>query len=96
MTHISLTRNGFDKMDMLDKLAKVRGWRISRLGDLLRESKTALAGGATPRGALYPDDGPKFVRVQNVKPMRLKWNLEIRPMYRHMIHTMFFGALELK
>ena len=69
----------FDKMDMLDKLAKVRGWRISRLGDLLRESKTALAGGATPRGALYPDDGPKFVRVQNVKPMRLEWNLEMDP-----------------
>ena len=64
----------FDKMDTLDKLSKERGWRVTRLGDLLRESKTALAGGATPRGALYPDDGPKFVRVQNVKPMRLEWN----------------------
>ena len=69
----------FGRMDMLDTLARERGWRISRLGDLLRESKAGLAGGATPRGALYPDAGPKFVRVQNVKPMRLEWNSEIDP-----------------
>lgn len=69
----------FEKMDMIDMLAKERGWRITNLGNLLRDSKTALAGGATPRGALYPDDGPKFVRVQNVKPMRLEWNADVDP-----------------
>jgi restriction endonuclease S subunit len=33
-----------------------------------------LRGGATPRGASYPDEGPKFIRVQNVRPYRLEWN----------------------
>ncbi|HEX8653215.1 MAG TPA: N-6 DNA methylase [Pyrinomonadaceae bacterium] len=64
----------FSTMKALDKMASDRGWKIDTLQDLLRESKTALAGGATPRGALYPDDGPKFIRVQNVKPNRLDWD----------------------
>ena len=69
----------FSQIGMLDELAKERGWKITSLGALLRKSNTALAGGATPRGAMYPDDGPKFVRVQNVKPMRLEWDAEIDP-----------------
>ena len=70
----------FDTMDTLDEVASKRAWFIKPLGELLRKSsKTALAGGATPRGASYPDAGPKFVRVQNVKPMRLEWSPEDDP-----------------
>jgi type I restriction enzyme, S subunit len=36
--------------------------------------ESPLRGGATPRGASYPDEGPKFIRVQNVRPYRLEWN----------------------
>jgi len=66
----------FATMNMLDEVAAKRGWEIKPLGGLLRQSKTALAGGATPRGASYPDEGPKFIRVQNVRPLRLEWSQE--------------------
>ena len=69
----------FDTMDRLTQVASERGWHIKTLGSLLRKGKGALAGGATPKGAIYPDSGPKFVRVQNVKPMRLEWNSEDDP-----------------
>ena len=69
----------FDTMDILEDVASKRGWDIKPLGELLRESKTALAGGATPKGAAYPDTGPSFVRVQNVKPMRIEWSPENDP-----------------
>lgn len=64
----------FATMDTLDKVAAVQEWKIERLGDLLLKNGNALAGGATPRGASYPDEGPKFIRVQNVRPYRLEWN----------------------
>ena len=69
----------FATMNALDEVAAQRRWRTKTLGDLLRDNRTALAGGATPRGAAYPDDGPKFIRVQNVKPLRLEWSAEDDP-----------------
>ncbi len=69
----------FAMMSVLDEVAAERKWSIKTLGDLLRDSKTALAGGATPRGASYPDEGPKFVRVQNVKPLQLVWSADDDP-----------------
>lgn len=64
----------FATMHILDDVAAAKGWKIETLRNLLRESKTKLAGGATPRGASYPDEGPKFIRVQNVRPYRLEWD----------------------
>jgi len=64
----------FATMNKLDVVAASRGWKIQPLESLLRKSKTAIAGGATPRGASYPDEGPKFIRVQNVRPYRLEWS----------------------
>jgi len=64
----------FATMNMLDRVAKAKGWKIEPLEKLLCESNTKLAGGATPKGASYPDEGPKFIRVQNVRPYRLEWD----------------------
>jgi type I restriction enzyme M protein len=64
----------FATMNTLDKVALAKGWKIEALGKLLRKNGKSIAGGATPRGASYPDEGPKFIRVQNVKPYRLEWN----------------------
>ena len=59
-------------LDKLKKLAKRDGWKLERLGSLLRKTKTKLAGGATPRGAKYIEKGVPFIRIQNVKPNKLK------------------------
>ena len=77
----------FDSMKSLDEVAVRRAWRIKPLEKLLNDSRAALTGGATPRGAEYPDDGPKFVRVQNVKPMRLEWNSEDDPCISSRAHA---------
>ena len=77
----------FDSMKSLDEVATQRDWTIQPLEKLLRDSRTALTGGATPRGAEYPDDGPKFVRVQNVKPLQLEWNPEDDPCISSRTHV---------
>ena len=59
----------------LREIAGERDWNIRSLDCLLNNPK-AISGGATPRGALYPDIGPKFIRVQNVRPYRLVWESE--------------------
>jgi hypothetical protein len=64
----------FATMDTLDKVAAAKGWEIDPLDKLLRKNGKPIAGGATPKGASYPDEGPKFIRVQNVRPYRLEWN----------------------
>ncbi|MHC5058011.1 MAG: N-6 DNA methylase, partial [Planctomycetota bacterium] len=63
----------FATMNSLDKVARARGWKLSPLQELLR---LKIAGGATPRGASYPDQGAKFIRVQNVRPYRIIWTEE--------------------
>ena len=63
----------FKTMSILDNEAKARGWKIKYLGDLVRSK---IAGGQTPRSALYPDEGPKFIRVQNIRPYQIVWNEE--------------------
>lgn len=63
----------FATMHTLDDEAAARNWRIAPLSTLLRKG-TGVTGGATPRGASYPDAGPKFIRVQNVRPHRLEWD----------------------
>jgi type I restriction enzyme M protein len=63
----------FTTMNLLDEVASTKGWEVQPLSSLLREN---LSGGETPRGAAYPDAGPKFIRVQNVRPYRLIWSDE--------------------
>jgi hypothetical protein len=63
----------FATMDILDQIAATRSWKLKPLSVLLRAK---IAGGATPRGACYPDEGPKFIRVQNVRPYHLAWSEE--------------------
>lgn len=64
----------FETMGKLDRVAAAKGWKTVILGNLLSKNGKPIAGGATPRGASYPDEGPKFIRVQNVRPYRLEWN----------------------
>ncbi len=64
----------FATMDTLDEVAMANGWKIEPLSKLLHKNGKPIAGGATPKGASYPDEGPKFIRVQNVRPYRLEWN----------------------
>lgn len=66
----------FATMNTLDQVRAAKGWKIETLGNLLSRSRTSLAGGATPKGASYPDEGPKFIRVQNVRPHRLEWDTD--------------------
>ena len=68
----------FATLARLDEMSTERGWEIVTLEDLLETSggQAALTGGATPLGARYPDCGPKFIRVQNVRPNRLEWSLD--------------------
>ena len=67
----------FATIDLLDQVAEERGWTICRIDDLLaRDEPHPMTGGATPLGARYADSGPKFIRVQNVKPNRIEWSDE--------------------
>ena len=68
----------FTTLARLDEMSTERGWEVAALDNLLETSGGggSLTGGATPRGARYPDCGPKFIRVQNVRPNRLEWSLE--------------------
>lgn len=69
----------FATINTLETIATERGWKVVPLRLLLKESKESLTGGATPLGASYPDEGPKFIRVQNVRPNLLSWNPEEDP-----------------
>ena len=68
----------FTTLARLDEMSTDRGWEVAALDDLLETPGRgeSLTGGATPRGARYPDYGPKFIRVQNVRVNRLEWSLE--------------------
>jgi len=55
-------------LDLVDR-ARRKCTRLESLGDLF--SDRDIAGGATPKGAMYFDAGVLFARVQNVKPLRL-------------------------
>ncbi len=86
----------FETMHTLDDMEKTRGWKLKRLGDLLLPGKGSLAGGATPRGAAYPDEGVKFIRVQNVRPYRVEWNAETDPCIDSKTHTVLLARSQLK
>ena len=66
----------FNTLHRLDEIAHMRGWSLVPLHSLLQPGKDSMTGGATPLGASYPDEGPKFVRVQNVRPNRLVWHAD--------------------
>jgi len=85
----------FKTMDTLRAVAKAKGWSIVPLRTLLRPD-TDLTGGETPRGASYPDEGPKFVRVQNVQPNFLKWDAEEDPCIDSRTHTTRLKRSQLK
>jgi restriction endonuclease S subunit len=64
----------FDTVNNLEKLhTQNNQLQLSPLKKLLRNSKTNLTGGATPKGSPYvtEDEGIKFVRVQNVKKYKI-------------------------
>lgn len=87
----------FSTMDALDQIAADKSWMIKPLRELLRGgSRTALAGGATPRGALYPDEGPRFIRVQNVRPNALVWDPEKDPSIDTHTHTTLLKRSQLR
>jgi type I restriction enzyme S subunit len=54
-------------LDMLEKAHE--STELVRLGSLF--GARGISGGATPKGADYSEEGIFFVRVQNVKPLRL-------------------------
>jgi type I restriction enzyme M protein len=83
----------FDTMANLETVATARKWKLVPLEALL-DGK--IAGGATPRGAAYPDDGPKFIRVQNVRPGALVWNSEDDVSIDTRTHTVLLKRSQLK
>lgn len=67
----------FESLSAIERIADERNWSVTALEDILDpDEKVPMTGGATPSGASYPDFGPKFVRVQNVRPNRLRWSFE--------------------
>jgi type I restriction enzyme S subunit len=65
--HLSLRLDSeFCQKSFLGNLDRIRAWPAGwiKLGDEISE----ISGGATPLGADYPDDGVKFLRVQNIMP----------------------------
>lgn len=87
----------FATMHTLDDMAKKKtGWKLEKLSDLLMPDKGSIAGGATPRGASYPDEGIKFIRVQNVKPYRISWNAEDDVCIDSRTHTVLLARSQLK
>ena len=69
----------FATVQTLHNLATARSWQVVPLRTLLAPGKDSLTGGATPLGASYPDEGPKFIRVQNVRPHLVTWNPDEDP-----------------
>jgi len=61
----------FEMIDNLELTGKKNGMLFLKLGRLLKQSKTNLTGGATPRGAVYLNEGIRFVRSHNVKENRI-------------------------
>jgi type I restriction enzyme M protein len=86
----------FTSMDSLEKIAQERKWKVVPLESLLKAGKEALTGGATPLGAAYPDEGAKFIRVQNVRPNRLVWNPEEDHCIDSHTHTVTLKRSQLK
>ena len=85
----------FSSMDSLEKMAQVRDWKVVLLESLLKPGKDALTGGATPLGAAYPDEGPKFIRVQNVRTNRIVWNSEEDPCVDTHTHNVLLKRSQL-
>ncbi len=85
----------FKTMQRLREVAESRKWGIVPLRSLFRD-KTDLTGGETPRGAAYPDEGPKFIRVQNVQPNSLVWNSDRDPCIDSRTHTTRLKRSQLK
>jgi len=86
----------FSTMNSLEHTAQVHGWKVVTLRNLLKEGKDALTGGATPLGATYPDEGSKFIRVQNVRPNRLVWNAEEDPCISTHTHNVLLRRSQLQ
>lgn len=86
----------FTSIDLLEKMAQEHKWMVVPLDSLLIAGREALTGGATPLGALYPDEGAKFIRVQNVRPNRLVWNSEEDPCIDSHTHTVILKRSQLK
>lgn len=86
----------FATMHTLDDMAKAKGWDLEPLGNLLLPGRGSLAGGATPRGAVYPDEGVKFIRVQNVKQYGVEWNSEDDPCINSKTHMKLLARSQLR
>lgn len=76
----------FSTISILKEVALSRKWKIIQLEKLLRQGKDSLTGGATPLGAIYPDEGPKFIRINNVHPNLLTWNADDDPCIDYRTH----------
>lgn len=86
----------FSTMNTLENIALQHSWHVVPLETLLKAGKDALTGGATPLGAAYPDEGAKFIRVQNVRPNQLIWNPEEDPCINTHTHAVLLKRSQLK
>jgi len=62
----------FEMVNNLVNMGRKTGLKLWKLNGLLMPSKTNLTGGATPKGAVYLEEGIRFIRVQNVKESKIK------------------------
>ena len=86
----------FATLNLLDETAATHNWEVVPLKSILIPGHDALTGGATPLGASYPDEGPKFVRVQNVHPNALVWNWESDPCINTETHSTLLKRSQLR
>lgn len=86
----------FTTLCKLNDVAEQRNWTNLPLEDLLLPAQAGLTGGATPSGARYSESGPKFIRVQNVRPNRIEWSAETDPCVPTDIHNGQLARSQLK
>ncbi len=66
-------------MKEIDRIRKAKGMMVDDLDYFLKKSSpTHLTGGATPRGAVYVEDGIRFLRVQNIRENEIALNNCVR------------------
>ena len=66
-------------MDELKRIANNKDRKVEDLDFFLKKiSPTHLTGGATPRGAVYVEDGVKFLRIQNIRENEIRLDKCVR------------------
>jgi len=84
----------FETIKKIRTIGRNRRIMVENLRDLLRKSKTAITGGATPTGAVYVTEGVPFLRIQNIREHRI--DFEKAKLIPRIIHEKDLKRSQLK